>query len=156
MIDFGCLARDKNLVLVFSMAIPFFVQTTASVSVLKLRKGLSILLKFLFWLYPSEREYRNASIVAVLSELSLAICISKFSVFTFVPVSRSYHSHWTPNRIYCEVLVSYFTRSLSPTELIALELIESLHFAAGDTVLCPAVCKFGVYVLISSITFDAE
>ena len=44
--------------------------------------------------------------------------ISKLSVFTFVLVNQSYHSHWNLNEIYCEaeVFVSYFTLSLSPME----------------------------------------
>ena len=109
--DFGCLARDRNLAGIFSMAIPFYVQTMVSVSVLKHRKKPSILLKLLQRLYPSERKYRNASSVAVLSRRS-----SKFSVFTFVPVNRFYLSQWTPNEIHhCKILVSNFTLSLSPT-----------------------------------------
>ena len=32
--EFGCLACDQNLASVFSVAIPFYVRTTASVSVL--------------------------------------------------------------------------------------------------------------------------
>ena len=32
--EFGCLARDQNLASVFSVAIPFYVRTTASVSIL--------------------------------------------------------------------------------------------------------------------------
>ena len=64
--DFGCPARDLNLT-VFSMVIFLctFKRRFPSLSVLSHRKKLSILLKLLFWLYPSERKYRNTSSVKV-------------------------------------------------------------------------------------------
>ena len=52
--EFGCLVCDRNLAGVFSVAVPFYVQTMASVNVLKHWKGLSTLLKLLFLLYPMQ------------------------------------------------------------------------------------------------------
>ena len=48
--EFGCLARDLNLAGVFSVTVPFCVQTTASLNILKHWKELSIFLKLLCWL----------------------------------------------------------------------------------------------------------
>ena len=43
------------------------------------------------------------------------LCMCKFSVFMFVTVNLSFCSQSTPNEIYCERLVSYFTLNLSLT-----------------------------------------
>ena len=98
-------------------------------------------------------NYRNASSVAVLSRLSSKVCSGESIL------SLTLDPEWN----YCEVLVSYFTLSLSPTELPWIFKVNwTFHFSAGDRnqemreVLCSAACKFSVYVPILSITFDPE
>ena len=111
------------------------------------------MLKLLFWLYPSDRKYGNASSVA-------AAVVSRLSVAVFSVYFCSGESIWTRNEIHCEVLVSYFTLSLSLTDCLgSLTSIEwlRLYFAAGDRNVRSVVfglCKFSVYVQILSITFE--
>ena len=52
----------------------------------------------------------------------LSLCISKFSVFTFVLLNRSYCSHWTPNEIYCGFYLVEF-------HLLVLRTCVCLHYA---------------------------
>ena len=87
----------------------------------------------------------------------LSLCVSKFSVFTFVPVNLiDLIAHTGPRmKFIANFLFPILPLAFYPRNCLgSLKSIERLHFAAGDRNAC-ALCS-AVYFLILSITFDTE
>ena len=62
--DFGCQACDQNLTVVNMVIFLSMFKQWLLLAFYNIRRSLTILLKLLFWVYPSERQYRNISSVA--------------------------------------------------------------------------------------------